>query len=381
MIVWGGEKTHLVHYPLRRGELFNLVAVFHSDRYEEGWDTFGDPAELHERFADKCEPVRTLLQEGQRLEDVGAVRPPADQELDQGPHHAARRRRASDAAVSRAGRQHGDGGRGLPRQPGRGDARRLRGGVQEIPGAALSAHRARAAHGARVRRDLSRQRRQPRTAQQDAARLDRGKAASTCRGSTAISRSCRTSTTSRCRSRRESDSSNNNQHIREETLDGETRRPDRRPRHREPHAGQATASSIRSATSASAIRTIRTATSCRARARPSASRRDDIMEFTLECDPVDAKGRKPYSSASSTARAYEARPDVMSRDPQPQPGRDPVRRHRPQDAADHAHVRHHRPRGADLGPAQEVRRHRPAGPHHGDGPRPRQEARQGRAPA
>src|ERR1043166_7085625 len=62
MIVWGGEKNHLLHYPLRRGELFNLVVVFHSDRYEEGWDTYGAPAELHLRFADKCEPVRTLLQ-------------------------------------------------------------------------------------------------------------------------------------------------------------------------------------------------------------------------------------------------------------------------------------------------------------------------------
>jgi 3-hydroxybenzoate 6-monooxygenase len=62
MIIWCGEKTHLVHYPLRRGELFNLVAVFHSDRYEEGWDTFGDPAELQARFADKSEPVRALLQ-------------------------------------------------------------------------------------------------------------------------------------------------------------------------------------------------------------------------------------------------------------------------------------------------------------------------------
>jgi 3-hydroxybenzoate 6-monooxygenase len=62
MIVWCGEKTHLVHYPLRRGELFNLVVVFHSDRYEEGWDTYGDPAELHQRFAEKCEAVRTLLQ-------------------------------------------------------------------------------------------------------------------------------------------------------------------------------------------------------------------------------------------------------------------------------------------------------------------------------
>ena len=61
MIIWAGDKTHLVHYPLRRGELFNLVVVFHSDRYEEGWDTYGDPAELHARFAEKCEPVRQLL--------------------------------------------------------------------------------------------------------------------------------------------------------------------------------------------------------------------------------------------------------------------------------------------------------------------------------
>jgi len=61
MVLWAGEKVHLVHYPLRTGELFNLVAVFHSDRYEEGWDSYGDPAELRERFAKTCEPVRTLL--------------------------------------------------------------------------------------------------------------------------------------------------------------------------------------------------------------------------------------------------------------------------------------------------------------------------------
>ncbi len=61
MVLWAGEKVHLVHYPLRTGELFNLVAVFHSDRYEEGWDSYGDPTELHERFAKTCEPVRALL--------------------------------------------------------------------------------------------------------------------------------------------------------------------------------------------------------------------------------------------------------------------------------------------------------------------------------
>ena len=61
MVLWAGDKVHLVHYPLRTGELFNLVAVFHSNRYEEGWDSFGDPTELHERFANTCAPVRTLL--------------------------------------------------------------------------------------------------------------------------------------------------------------------------------------------------------------------------------------------------------------------------------------------------------------------------------
>jgi 3-hydroxybenzoate 6-monooxygenase len=61
MVIWAGEKTHLVHYPLRNGEITNLVAVFHSNRYEEGWDSYGDPAELHERFADTCEEVRAML--------------------------------------------------------------------------------------------------------------------------------------------------------------------------------------------------------------------------------------------------------------------------------------------------------------------------------
>ncbi|MBP6404453.1 MAG: 3-hydroxybenzoate 6-monooxygenase [Proteobacteria bacterium] len=61
VLLWGGEKTHLVHYPLRRGELFNLVAVFHSNKYDEGWNTFGDTAELNERFAGAHPQVRELL--------------------------------------------------------------------------------------------------------------------------------------------------------------------------------------------------------------------------------------------------------------------------------------------------------------------------------
>ena len=49
--LWAGPRNHLVHYPLRRSTLFNLVAVFHSDRYVEGWDSEGDPEELMARFA------------------------------------------------------------------------------------------------------------------------------------------------------------------------------------------------------------------------------------------------------------------------------------------------------------------------------------------
>lgn len=61
VVLWAGPKTHLVHYPLRRGELYNLVAVFHSNRYEEGWNAFGDPDELIERFANQQPEVMTLL--------------------------------------------------------------------------------------------------------------------------------------------------------------------------------------------------------------------------------------------------------------------------------------------------------------------------------
>lgn len=61
MILWAGPKNHLVQYPLRGGEAFNLVAVFHSDKYVEGWDTTGDVEELYKRFGGTCDVVRDLL--------------------------------------------------------------------------------------------------------------------------------------------------------------------------------------------------------------------------------------------------------------------------------------------------------------------------------
>jgi len=62
VVLWAGPRTHLVHYPLRRGELFNLVAVFHSDRYEEGWNAEGRAAELLVHFKGQRPEVSRLLE-------------------------------------------------------------------------------------------------------------------------------------------------------------------------------------------------------------------------------------------------------------------------------------------------------------------------------
>ncbi len=61
VVLWAGPRTHFVHYPLRRGALYNLVAVFHSDRYVEGWNSEGDPDELWTHFkGQRPEVVRML---------------------------------------------------------------------------------------------------------------------------------------------------------------------------------------------------------------------------------------------------------------------------------------------------------------------------------
>ncbi len=62
VILWAGPRTHLVHYPLRRGELFNLVAVFHSDRYEEGWDAKADATLLWAHFKGQRPEVLRMLE-------------------------------------------------------------------------------------------------------------------------------------------------------------------------------------------------------------------------------------------------------------------------------------------------------------------------------
>jgi salicylate hydroxylase len=62
VILWAGPRTHFVHYPLRRGELYNLVAVFHSDRYVEGWNAEADAGELWAHFNGQRPEVLRMLE-------------------------------------------------------------------------------------------------------------------------------------------------------------------------------------------------------------------------------------------------------------------------------------------------------------------------------
>jgi 2-polyprenyl-6-methoxyphenol hydroxylase-like FAD-dependent oxidoreductase len=62
VVLWAGPRTHFVHYPLRRGELYNLVAVFHSDHYEEGWDAEGRKDLLWQHFQGQRPEVLRMLE-------------------------------------------------------------------------------------------------------------------------------------------------------------------------------------------------------------------------------------------------------------------------------------------------------------------------------
>jgi len=61
MGLWVGPKMHMVLWPMRKGAFSNVTVVFHSDRFEEGWDTWGDPGELRERVAGLDPRVRDFV--------------------------------------------------------------------------------------------------------------------------------------------------------------------------------------------------------------------------------------------------------------------------------------------------------------------------------
>ena len=128
----------------------------------------------------RCAPMRTRIRPWgpcwsfMDLERRWAIsdRDP-DPALAQRPRRAARRCRASDPAVARAGRLHGDRGRRLPGGADRRRARRLRSSIPALRSRAGGADRTRAARFARYLGILPCRRHRPGRADADRGRLER----------------------------------------------------------------------------------------------------------------------------------------------------------------------------------------------------------------
>ena len=62
MVGWAGPEMHLIQYPVRRGNLFNQVAVFRSPSYRPDSDDWGTAAELEAKFSTMHKLVRASLE-------------------------------------------------------------------------------------------------------------------------------------------------------------------------------------------------------------------------------------------------------------------------------------------------------------------------------
>jgi len=60
--LWAGPKCHLVHYPLRGGEQYNVVVTFHSRKQEEWGVTDGSKEEVESYFQGICAKARQLIE-------------------------------------------------------------------------------------------------------------------------------------------------------------------------------------------------------------------------------------------------------------------------------------------------------------------------------
>ena len=59
--IWVGPNCHLVHYPLRGGEQYNVVVTFHSRKQEEWGVTEGSREEVQSYFQGICPKARQLI--------------------------------------------------------------------------------------------------------------------------------------------------------------------------------------------------------------------------------------------------------------------------------------------------------------------------------
>jgi salicylate hydroxylase len=61
VVLWGGPGYHIVHYPLRRGAVFNIVAVFRTSNYAAKGDARRYREELERTYRDAHPAMRALL--------------------------------------------------------------------------------------------------------------------------------------------------------------------------------------------------------------------------------------------------------------------------------------------------------------------------------
>jgi salicylate hydroxylase len=61
VVLWGGPGFHIVHYPLRHGTLFNVVAVFRTSTHGQKGDVASYRAELAHTYRDAHPAMRDLL--------------------------------------------------------------------------------------------------------------------------------------------------------------------------------------------------------------------------------------------------------------------------------------------------------------------------------
>jgi salicylate hydroxylase len=59
--LWGGPGFHIVHYPLRHGTLFNIVAVFRRSAHSERGDVAAYRAELEQAYRNAHPTMKALL--------------------------------------------------------------------------------------------------------------------------------------------------------------------------------------------------------------------------------------------------------------------------------------------------------------------------------
>ena len=80
--VWAGPNCHLVHYPLRGGEQYNVVVTFHSRETETWGVSEGSQEEVLSYFDGICDRGAPAARPAEELEALGHRRPRADRALE-----------------------------------------------------------------------------------------------------------------------------------------------------------------------------------------------------------------------------------------------------------------------------------------------------------